>query len=232
MHRFRVFLSYLHEDRELARQVVNVLEAMGLEPVWDRDIHPGSPFTDAIKGLIAHAHVFMPLVTENSQKPPWVHQETGYAMALDIPVLPLAVGNLPGEMIAQLQAIRVEPDLSDLEQRLREVNVEEVVFPPPQRSRAIVQVADWPETRAELMARSADRVAQLGQYCYLRQRGALSSFSIPDRHIDDPVWDAREGDRKRSPYYRSLLRQERRGPRAPCPQGGLLAHHRSHHRLQ
>jgi hypothetical protein len=210
MHKFRIFLSYSHEDRQLAEKVVKELRRIGLNPVYDKDIQPGSPFTDAIKGLITHCHVFLPLITRNSQKRPWVHQETGYAMALDIPVLPIAIGNLPGQMISQLQAISVKPDLSDLPQRLKEANIEKVVFPPPQRPKSIVKVADWPDKRAELMAQYANRVVQMGAYGCLRQCGALSSFNIPDKDPADPVWDDREGDEKRSIYYRSLQREERR----------------------
>lgn len=212
MHQFRVFISYSHEDLKLAVQVNEALRGLNLKPVWDRDIGPGTPFSDAIKGLIANAHLFMPLISENSQHRPWVHQETGYAMAINIPVLPIAFGNLPGEMISQLQAISVrlksadEFDETDLVEQLKCINIEQLVIPPPARSGAIVEVADYPEERTELMSRCANRVMELGSYVHLRQRGALSSFSIPNRLLNDPVWDLR-GDS--SQFYRKHLRNER-----------------------
>jgi TIR domain-containing protein len=211
MHRFRVFVSYSHEDRQHAEEVVDVLRnKMELEPIWDSDIRPGSPFSDAIKGLISHAHIFMPIITKNSQERPWVHQETGYAMAVNIPVLPIAVSTLPTEMTAQLQAIKVKEDFSDLPDRLLEVNIEQVVFPPPARPASIVEVADWPETRTELIAQYANRVVDLGAYGRIRQRGAMSSFCLPDKDVSDPVWAKRDGNSLRSPYYHLLQREERR----------------------
>lgn len=215
MHSFRVFISYSHEDRKLALQVNDVLRGMGLGPVWDKDIRPGTPFSDAIKGLIANAHLFMPLITENSQSRPWVHQETGYAMAINIPVLPVAFGNLPGEMISQLQAISVrlksadELDQADLAEQLTTINIESLVLSPSGKSVAIVEVADYPEERTEMMARYANRVAELRSYAHLRQRGALSSFSIPNRVLSDPIWKLREGSSPRSQFYRNLQRNER-----------------------
>lgn len=210
MHPFRVFVSYSHEDRSLAEQAVKVLRKIGLEPIWDQDIRPGAPFSDAIRGLISHAHIFMPIITKNSQERPWVHQETGYAMAINIPVLPIAVSTLPQEMTAQLQAIIVKEDFSDLFERLQEVNIEQVVIPPPDRPASIVEVADWPETRTELIAQYANRVVELRAYGYLRHRGALSSFCLPDKDVNDPVWKRRDGEKLRSHYYHMLQREERR----------------------
>jgi hypothetical protein len=169
------------------------------------------PFTDGIKSNIANAHVFMPLITENSQKRPWVHQETGYAMGINVPVLPVAVGDLPGEMIAQLQAIAVNTDLSDFVDRLQQVNLEQVVFPPPPQPLSMFEVAEWPETRAELMSRHVERLRDLAKFGRVRHRGSLSSFSLPDRDINHPIWDLRDGIHPRTDYSRHLLRRERQG---------------------
>lgn len=210
MYPYRVFISYSHEDRELAGRVVKVLQKFGLEPIWDKDIRPGLPFTDSIKSLIAHSHIFMPLITENSQKRPWVHQETGFAMALKVPVLPIAIGNLPGEMIAQLQAINVEQDLKGLKQHLLEINIEHLIFSPPTAIHSGVIVAELPEKRTELMAEYAKWLIEQRKYGKLRQRGALSSFCLPDSDVNDPVWKLRDGNNVRSDYYHLLQREERR----------------------
>jgi hypothetical protein len=222
MYPFRVFISYSHEDRDLVKEVVRVLKSLKLEPVWDKDIRPGVPFTETIKGLIAHSHIFMPLITENSQSRPWVHQETGYAMALNIPVLPLAIGNLPGEMIAQLQAIKVEPVLTDLKKRLLETNIERLVFPSPTTVHAGVVVAELPERRTELIANYASWLIEQDKYGKLRQRGALSSFCIPDVSIDDPIWRLRDGINPRSDYYHQLQREERKALESHARHSGCL----------
>ncbi|MCD4785057.1 MAG: toll/interleukin-1 receptor domain-containing protein [Candidatus Eremiobacteraeota bacterium] len=212
VHKFRVFVSYSHEDRDKAEKVANILKEKGLEPIWDKNIRPGAAFTDAIKGLITHAHIFMPLITDNSRDRPWVHQETGYAMALNIPVLPVAIEKEPTEMIAELQAISVDAEdeeLSSLSVQLDKVNLEHVVHPPPARRLPLVEVADWQEKRIELLANNANRIIKLGYHGHIRQHSTFSSFSIPDRDLEDPIWKERDGKHPRSEYYHYLLREER-----------------------
>ena len=213
---FRVFISYSHEDRHLVEKMVGVLKELGLHPLWDRDIHPGTPFTDAIKDLIGRSHLFIPIITKNAQERPWVHQETGYALAINIPILPIAIEgeDLPDDIIAQLQAIVVRSELEDLRERLQEINLERLIIPSPRKPHAIVEVADWPETRAELMLRYLYWVTDLDVCGWVRHRAGASTFSIPDRDINDPIWKARDGvyDGKppRSDYFHSLQREERR----------------------
>jgi hypothetical protein len=207
---FRVFISYSHEDRALAQAAAEALVAMGLAPVWDMHIRPGAPFTEAIKGLIHHAHIFMPIITEHASHRPWVHQETGYAMALNIPILPIAVDTVPGEMAAQLQAVVVCADFSDFAERLASVDLEQVVSQPAASALRDVEVTSYAENRAEMLARCAQRVIEMGAFGRVRQRAALSTFSIPDRAPGDPIWAKREGDVQRSAFYHNLQRAERR----------------------
>lgn len=209
--RLRVFVAYSHEDRELVRRLVEVLEErFGLRVLWDDTIWPGWRFTDAIKSLIMNAHLFMPLLTENSQSRPWVHQETGYAMALGIPVLPVAVNTIPKEMLATLEAITVDSDFSNLEKVLAAVDFEKTVLAPVDEPASIVEVAEWPETRTQKMVDYTKRIADLDGDGCVRQRAVMSSFCIPDRDIHDPIWDMQDAQPPRSLYYRHLLREERR----------------------
>jgi len=212
-HRFRIFISYASADIELVEDLDKALSDLDHVPVWSKGILPGTPFTDEIKGMIATAHVFMPLITEASANTPWVNQETGYAMALNIPVLPVAIKTspettLPAIMISQLQAIFIK-DRSDLRERVSEINFEQLVLPRPSRPTFTTEIADWPEKRAELMSRYANLVTQISGYGEVRQRGALSSFCIPNKDIDDFMWKHREGKCPRSRYYLNLLREER-----------------------
>jgi hypothetical protein len=209
-NRYRVFLSYSHDDQAIAERVIEALKKQ-FEPLWDRHIRPGSAFTESIKGLIVHAHVFMPLITAHSKERPWVHQETGYAMALNIPVLPLAIGDLPSEMLAQLQAISVtEKEIEDLPARLQKLGWEFIISQPVARSQPMTCMADFPEARAEAMAGHANRILELNYSGRVYQRGGLSSFSIPDKDFEDPIWKDRDGPNPRSDYFHHWLAQERR----------------------
>ncbi len=218
----RVFLSYSHDDRNLFRILKAFLEDKKLCVLCDRDISVGTPFTDAIKGLIAHAHVFMPLITASAQKRPWVHQETGYAMAKSIPILPLvtASADIPQAMVAQLQAIPVPDDLSNLEELLTVEHVRSLVLPQAPSPQDMVQVADWPEERASRLAECANRVRQLGHYARLRQCGAFSSFCLPDNDIQHAVWRKRDGNSVRGDYLHSCQRAERQALERHVVQAG------------
>jgi len=220
MEPYRIFLSYSHEDMDKATEVARVLEELGLKPKWDDNIRPGSAFTDAIKGMIAHSHIFMPLITKKSKDRPWVHQETGYAMALNIPVLPLAIGDIPDSMIAHLQAITIEEDLDGLEDILNEEVLKHIVDPLTTKPLEMIEVANWPEQRVEAMSRCAYRVLELDGPTRLLQRGSLSSFSIPDADFESPIWAERDGDTPRSNYYHHLLQNERQALEAHAREAG------------
>lgn len=220
--RFRIFVSYSHEDKDLFGGLTEFLKEKGFYVLCDRDIGVGRPFTDAIKGLIAHAHVFMPLITANAQKRPWVHQETGYAMARGIPILPLVTegAGVPQDMVAQLQAIVVEDDLSDLGEKLKDEHVRGLVLPQAPPPQDVVRVAEWPEQRSAMLAEAANRVRTIGGPAMLRQSGAFSSFCLPDKDISHPVWRRRDGDNVRGDYLHSCQRNERRALERHVRQAG------------
>ncbi|MCX6053899.1 MAG: toll/interleukin-1 receptor domain-containing protein [Chloroflexi bacterium] len=217
---FRIFISYSHEDHHFAQVISEILSELGYLPIWDPNIRPGTPFSNSIKSFIHHAHIFMPLITESSSKRPWVHQETGYAMALGIPILPVALDEVPGQMIAELQSIIVKADLSNLKEEISVQNLEQLVSGSQKQELSNFEISDWAENRTDLLAKNSKRVIELGAYGRVRQRASLSSFSIADKDISNPIWDQREGSVKRSPFYRSLLREERRALEAHASLAG------------
>ncbi|NQT86471.1 toll/interleukin-1 receptor domain-containing protein, partial [bacterium] len=209
--RIRVFVSYSSKDKKLALRLVKALKRRGLFPLWGQDIRPGEAFTDEIKQLIKRAHVFVSLLTKRSRSRPWVHQEIGYAMALNIPILPITVGvALPDQMIAHIEAIKVKANASDLSARVKATDFGRIVSGALSRGSAMVEVAEDPEDRTELIAASAMSVLNYGDPGMLRQRGTLSSFSLPDKGPRNPIWRAKEGDHPRGHGYRRLQREERR----------------------
>jgi hypothetical protein len=79
-----------------------ILGTNGFDPMWDEYFAFGHGFHDQIRNFVAHAHVFLPVLTATSDQRKWVHQEIGYAMTLNVPVLPVAVGTagqeaMPGD---------------------------------------------------------------------------------------------------------------------------------------
>ncbi|MCA9904387.1 MAG: toll/interleukin-1 receptor domain-containing protein [Anaerolineae bacterium] len=219
-HRYRVFLSYAHVDKELVQRIASLIEAMGLAPLWDVDLNPGKPFTDEIKELIARSHVFIPIITRDSQHRPWVHQETGFAIALDIPILPITIGHVPSDMIAGIQGIETDSSLSQLREKFAEIDLDKLVLPIPKRPFGMVEIAELPSERCKLMSTYANWVLDLGEYGLVRTQAKLgSSFSVPRAPVDDPIWDEREGDRDtllRPHQLQERLSLERHAQAAGC----------------
>ncbi len=212
MYSFRIFISYAHEDQKAVEGVDAILRREGLIPVWDKEVKPGTSFTDSIKRQIATAHLFMPLLTRSSQARPWVHQEIGFAIGIDVPVLPLALGELPGEMVSAIQAVSVKDGLSDLADSLRQADIEALILRHEseselQRLGISNRVADYSEERTRLLLTYAEGIREP---IYVRQRALFSSFSIPDALPADAAWDVIEPVRRRSEYHRVLLRRERK----------------------
>ena len=140
MNRYRVFISYAHADRKLVKKIAKILTELDLVTLWDKDINPGKPFTAEIRDMITRAHLFVPIVTPNSLNRPWVHQEVGFAVALNIPILPISIDANPSEMIATIQAIKVKSDLSDLKRKFRSLDLEQLILPKPRKPLQLMEI--------------------------------------------------------------------------------------------
>lgn len=209
-HPYRVFISYSHNDRELAQKLRDHLQKIGARPMSDLNIPEGARFNEDIRRQISFAHIFISLLTGNSKNRPWVHQELGYAMGLRIPILPLALDELPGGMAHEIQAIKVDPELKDLAPRVTAPILNNVVDSAQRAATALFECAAMMYQRTKTLVDNADEIHRLYGPARIRQRMAFSSFSIPNRHIKHPDWDERDGFEKRSPEIRGLLLEERR----------------------
>jgi hypothetical protein len=63
--------------------------------------------------------------------------------------------------------------------------------------------------RTELIGKYCEMVYHSNKPEIVRQLGAFSSFSIPNRDISDPIWKQRKGKISRSKKYHSLQQAER-----------------------
>lgn len=196
MKQYRIFISYSHDDHEQVDEIVRILQANAwIKPILDKDFAPGRGFHEQIKEYIAHAHIFMPIITEASSH--WVHQEIGYAMALNITVLPVAIGTEPGEMLYGLHAIVLKKDNKSpewenaLSRRLTDKEISSLLRRNEHEILPLYECAEFQEDRTMMMVRYATLVRQLDSYGIVRQKGALSSFHIPDKPINDPAWELR-----------------------------------------
>jgi hypothetical protein len=194
MSKYRAFISYSHKDVKSVVKLVEILENNGILPLWDKNLSFGSRFPEAIKDFIASSHVFIPLITESSNQRGWVHQEIGYAMALNVPVLPIVMGTLPEAMLHELHAITWEKDEDDdLANKLSEETFKFLVEDSHIHS-PLYEVAETSEDRTMMMVDYARKVYKLGCSGRVRQIGALSSFHIPDEPVYHEKWVKRHSN--------------------------------------
>lgn len=212
--RYRVFISYSRNDLKWVRIIDAALKRIAL-PMWDKDFRYGQGFHEQIQMFIAHAHIFLPVITEQASTRGWVHQEIGYAKALNIPVLPITLGKnaLPDAMIESLQAVRLNDDedrwASQLQRLLTLGGLESLVNDSADQGHAPFQCAEDTEDRARSLARYSDAVRRLGFHGMVRQVGALTSFHIPSEPISHPVWKDRYGRMHQTNNHCRMLRKER-----------------------
>lgn len=219
-HPYRVFISYSHHDEALADKLEAHLCDCGVIPVRDTSITAGTRFSDEIKRKISFSHVFVTLLTGRSTLSPWVHQEMAYAMGLGVPVLPLALDELPGGMAHEIHASPVAPDLSDLPKRLTARNLDNLVASAQDAGRAMFECANDTESRTRALVGYARSLRQQDEPCRIRQRAAFTSFSLPSHGAKHKDWDMMEGCRHRDDPVRELLRQERAEMEEHARRGG------------
>ncbi|MEI7902631.1 MAG: toll/interleukin-1 receptor domain-containing protein, partial [bacterium] len=239
-HPYRVFISYSHQDRELATRLEAHLRSKGLFPITDHEIRVGEAFSEEIREMIECAHVFMPLVTPSANERLWVQQEIGYATALHVPVCPVAVGNLPSGMAEHIQGIHIADvggkSLADddvmaiVSDRLTYEMIDDLVRRARRRPRqGRYDCALYWTDRQELLVTLTEAAYRGGCKLIknraksehvnrgawrLRQCTAFGSFSIPDAGVNSELWETRDKDRYRSQHERRLLRRERQAMEA------------------
>ena len=219
---YRVFITYSHRNRDLFDAITAALRAVDLTPTSDQDLDAGpGGFTEQIQAKIAHAHLFVPILTPEAHNRGWVHQEIGYATALKVPCVPICIGKVPDGMIAMNHAVVLDERLSDLEAKLRHVKFAKHVADAGYQWVPPSGCAMEPEVRAQMLVRFADAAhAALGPACVRIQAG-FSSFSLPNAPANRPVWIARYGDKFRSHYSYQLFAREREALARHAEAGGL-----------
>ncbi|MBK9681513.1 MAG: toll/interleukin-1 receptor domain-containing protein [Saprospiraceae bacterium] len=210
----RVFVSYSHRDQLLVEKIVNILKEGGITVLWSSTLSAAGQFSEEIKRFIEHAHVFMPILTEEGSKRGWVHQEIGYALGLHIPIFPVTTEEVIKEtMLGQLHTIRLSKDEATLRNQLH-INEFKTI-----RNRiklpALYQKATRVQQRALMMKEYADNISSVSdlshidKYGTVRQKGGLSTFHIPDKIIGHQVWTDRYLPGARDSYHKEVQKGER-----------------------
>ena len=206
---YRVFISYSHSESKFLNAVRKHLEeTIACNVRCSLTLRPGTGFSQQIKDEISRAHLFIPIVTPKANKRGWVHQEIGFAMAMNVPILPLAIGQLPQGMAQGLQAISLDEDLTGLAEKLTSSLIETHVTLITADDKAMYCRAEFQEDRTRLLIDAAYKVLREVPWedtrldgtlepFRVRQAGALSSFSLPDKPYYDNVWRFVDGQGQR-----------------------------------
>jgi hypothetical protein len=91
----QLFISYARENRPDVDELVRDLEALGY-PAWvDSLLRGGQTWWEEILRRIAECDAFVAIVSQHTLNSVACRRELEYALALNKPVLPLAVERLP-----------------------------------------------------------------------------------------------------------------------------------------
>jgi len=101
----KVFLSYAHTDKTLARKVAEGLKRAGLD-VWSLDeLLPGEPWANEVAQALREAEAMVVLLTADALSSPYVMSEISYALGNKtykgrlVPVVVGSPDSLPDEQL-------------------------------------------------------------------------------------------------------------------------------------
>lgn len=213
--KLRIFIAYsldddFDKDRGTVLGIINHFRKIkGLKVFWDGVLPPGKEFGERLKDFIAYSHVIVPIISEKSLISGWVHQEVGYAVAMNIPVLPIALENLsPVGLIDNLQAIYWNE--SQNKKKIFSINLFHELIDEHDNKNAPFTFTREREERDAKIIQYTSLVGKLGKrnYGYLRNIGALSFCAIPDEIETAEVWQSFYGNATNHKRIR-LGREER-----------------------
>jgi hypothetical protein len=99
---YRVFVSYSHKDRWIAKQCVRLIEEMAEGRIHtfldERDIDVGQHIEEEVLEAIRRCDEFIVLMTPHSKDRPWVTFEIGAARIRKRPVIAILHNLSPQEM--------------------------------------------------------------------------------------------------------------------------------------
>jgi len=103
----KIFISYAHQDRELAGNIKSILQyEYGFDVFLAHDeIRPTEEWEAVIISNLRTSNVLVGLLTENYNNSEWTDQESGFALCRKILVIPVKVGVNPYGFLKRYQAL-------------------------------------------------------------------------------------------------------------------------------
>lgn len=104
----RIFISHGSEDREEADGIARFIEERGMRAwIAPRDVRPGQDYSEQLQEAIEQCAAFIILVSERSNKSPYVRVETELAFSGNKPIFPVRTSDVaPGAGLALFLKIK------------------------------------------------------------------------------------------------------------------------------
>ena len=103
---FRIFISHSTKDRLAAESIHQLAVAQGIDAyIFEHDPQPGIALAKKIEDAIRVSDAVVLLLTDNSAKSQFVHQEVGMALAYKKLIIPLVEPGMPPGSLAMLQGV-------------------------------------------------------------------------------------------------------------------------------
>lgn len=103
----RVFISHVSQCKNDAMTTKDALEALGIASfVAHNDIEPTKEWQTEIVRALSSMGLFIALLTKGFKESDWTDQEVGFALATEVPILPVHRGKVPYGFIGKYQAFK------------------------------------------------------------------------------------------------------------------------------
>jgi len=188
---YRFFISYQHEDIEIARKIESFLKDQGHYSYRDEtNLVPGTDITPAITKAISRSHFLLLLGTNGKLwNHAWVQQEIGFALASSVKVIVIFVSKnktiKPHGMIDGNATIKIEQS-DDIDEILKKVNWEVILANSRISGSAVFHYINKATERPKLIAEVAHEIkTTISNQVTLRIRSGMSTFSLPKSEQDE-----------------------------------------------
>src|SRR5690349_1032841 len=102
----RLFISYAHEDKALAKHIVEMLQAGGCDPWFDHKLVAGHLWDQQLQDEIRGCDVFIYVLTPHSAKSEWCYWEFCEAVKLGKAIVPVMLRKAPlNEYLNRIQHV-------------------------------------------------------------------------------------------------------------------------------
>lgn len=101
---YKVFISHSTRNQGLVISLANLLSKFGIEVlVAEWYLTPGERLDEKVVEQIRKSDCVVALLTRDGIRSNWVQQEIGYALASNVPLIPLVEKGIDSEALAALQ---------------------------------------------------------------------------------------------------------------------------------